>query len=269
LKDQKASCRGRRLQALWIGAALTGAAGDFGCGVSPVRSDQIRTEGFFVDVQALAVGDGTTLVQVGITVAGANGTEVDLAGDDSLIADADGISYPLVQTGHGLYADQLDGDAARLITVRLERAANAQPGSSSAELPAPFALQIDNATSEGIDRSTALLVHWTGAGDPDLEPEITWSLAGSCIWPDSGTMPDDGVTTLSAEHLRVRPTERGRNCEVELALDREQQGDVDPVFVPGSSFRATQHRSVTFTSLAGVGEPGGYAHPTPPGDTGP
>jgi hypothetical protein len=267
LKDQKASCRGHGLQASWIVAVLTGAVLGLGCGVSPVQSDLIRTEGLFVDMQALATGDGTTLVRVDLTVAGANGTPVDLAGEDSLIATAGGISYPLVQSAHGVYEDQLEGDAAIGITVQLERAANSASGSSSADLPAPFALQIDNATSEGIDRSTALLVHWNGEGAPDLEPEMAWSVDGACIWPDSGTMPDDGVTTLGAEHLRVRSTHRGENCEVELSLDRAHQGSVDPVFVPGSSFVATQHRSVTFTSIPGAGEPGGYAHPTPPGET--
>jgi hypothetical protein len=237
--------------------------------VAPVQSDVIRTQGLFLDIQALATGDNSTRVRVELSVAGANGTKVDLAGEDSLIAEAAGISYPLVQSAHGVYEDQLDGDAASPITVRLERAAGTDPGSASAELPEPFTMQIDNVTSEGIDRSTPLLVHWNGAADPNLVPPITWSVDGGCIWPDSGTMPDDGVTTLGVEHLQVRPTRRGEECEVELSLDRERQGDVDPVFVPGSSFRATQHRAVTFASIAGAGEPGGYAHPPPPDETAP
>jgi hypothetical protein len=263
------SCPRRALSPLWIAAALAALPCGVGCGVPPVQSDVIRTQGLFIDTQALATGDGSTLVRVNLSVAGANGTRVDLGGEDSLIAEADGISAPLVQSGHGVYEDQLDGDAARPISVQLARAANADPGSSSADLPPPFALQIDNVTRDGIDRSTPLLVHWDSAGDPNLVPPIQWSVDGSCIWPASGSMPDDGATTLAVEHLQVRPTLRGAECEVELALDRENQGDVDPVFVPGSSFRATQHRAVTFTSIPGAGEPGGYAHPPPPGDTGP
>lgn len=242
-----------RQRRAWFGAFLLLAA----CSTRDVGSDSVRTEGLYAEMLAQASGDGTTLVQVELAVAGAGGTKVELVGDDSLIAEAGTISYVLVQSARGTYADQIDGDSAGEIIVRLERGNGEDSGSANATLPAPFMAQIENSSTRGIDRATPLDVTWSPppeSSDAGSVAPITWSIAGPCIWPDSGSTPDDGAMTLDSSHLMVRPQNAGQECEVQLSLERQNQGVVDPVFVPSSNFRALQARSISFTSTAAASE---------------
>jgi hypothetical protein len=48
---------------------------------------------------------------------------------------------------------------------------------------------------------------------------------------------------------------------VRLTFDRATTSEVDPLFVPGSSFRGVQRRAVTFVSTPGVGEKNGPVAP--------
>ncbi len=228
-----------------------------GCSTRDVGSDIVRTQGLYAEMLAQASGDGTTLVQVQLAVAAAGGTKVELVGDDSLIAEVGTTSYVLVQSARGTYEDQIDGDSAGEIVVRLERGNGEDSGSATAALPAPFTAQIENADSRGSDRATPLEVTWApplATSDSDPVPPITWSIDGSCIWPDSGSAPDLGEMVLDPAHFVVRPEHAGEDCEVQLSLERQNQGEVDPVFVPSSNFRALQTRSIRFTSTAAVGE---------------
>lgn len=237
----------------WVGAFLLLA----GCSTRDVGSDSVRTQGLYAEMLAQASGDGTTLVQVQLAVAAAGGTKVELVGDDSLIAEAGTISYVLVQSARGTYEDQIDGDSAGEIIVRLERGNGEDSGSATAMLPEPFTPQIENADSRGIDRGTPLEVTWApslASSDADAIVPIAWSIDGPCIWPESGFTPDIGEVMLDPAHFVVRPQHAGETCEVQLSLERQNQGEVDPVFVPSSNFRALQTRSVSFTSTAAPGE---------------
>jgi hypothetical protein len=232
-----------------------------GCTLEEVDSDAIRTQGMYADVLAIAPGDGTTLVRVDLTVGGASGTKVHLVGEDALVAEAGDALEGLSRRARGRYEALLAGDAPGTISVRLERGPDDDTAGGSAELPEPFAMQLATDDSVGINRSTPVVAQW----DPGVDGgSIDWAVEGRCVWADSGTTPDDGELTLGPEHVRVRPTRTGDDCEVQLTLERGAQGDVDPQLEPGSRFRALQRRGVTFVSTPALNETGSSALPEAP-----
>jgi len=246
-----------RLAAMRL-AAVALACG-IGCTLEEVDSDAIRTKGLYAEMLAIAPGSGQTLVRVNLTVGGASGTRVQLVGDDVLVAETADAQLQLARRGRGRYEETLDGEASREVTVRLERGAEDDAAQGTALLPEPFAMQLETPSTGGVDRSTALIVGWQ---DPSAEDtNMEWSVDGDCIWSDSGVTPDDGVMTLAPEHLQVKSTHAGEECEVRLTFDRATTGEVDPLFVPGSQFRAVQRRGVTFVSTPGVGEKNGPEAP--------
>jgi hypothetical protein len=231
--------------------------GGAACTLEEVDSDAIRTQGLYADILAIAPGDGSTLVRVELTVGGASGTKVNLVGEDTLVAEAGDVVESLARSARGRYEEWLPSDAAGPISVRLERGPGDDPAGGSAEMPEPFAMRLETDDSVGINRSTPVVALWEAGADG---ASIDWAVEGRCIWADSGTTPDDGALTLGPEHVRVRPTKTGDDCEVQLTLDRSAaEGDVDRVFVPGSHFRALQRRGVTFVSTPALNETGGPA----------
>ena len=241
------------LTAVPFAAVLLSTA--LGCTLDEVNSDAIRTNGLFAEMLAISPGEGDTLVRVNLTVGGASGTRVELAGEDRLVAEAGDDSVTLARTGRGRYQETLPGESSREITIRLERGPEDSPAQGSAVLPEPYALRVESDVSSGANRSTPVIVSWE---PPGAEGDtLQWSVDGDCIWSDSGVTPDDGVMTLQPEHVRVRATQVGEECGVTLTLDRSVKTAVDPQFVPGSSLRAIQRRAVEFVSTPAVGEKNG------------
>jgi hypothetical protein len=228
-----------------------------GCTLDEVNSDAIRTNGMFAEMLAIAPGNGNTLVRVNLTVGGASGTRVRLVGDDALVAEAGEDLVTLGRSGQGRYEETLPGESAREVTVRLERGPEDLTVQGSAVLPEPYALRFETEVAGGVNRSTPVIISWD---PPGAEGEtVEWSVAGDCIWSDSGITPDDGVMTLQPEHVRVRSTQVGEECQVRFTLDRSVKNEVDPQLVPGSSMRAIQRRAVAFESTPAVGEKNGPA----------
>jgi len=88
---------------------------------------------------------------------------------------------------------------------------------------------------------------------------VKWSVDGDCIWSDSGITPDDGVMTVQPEHVRVRPTQAGEECQVIVTLDRSVEQGSNSLFLQGSSLRGIQRRAVDFLSTPAAGEKNGPA----------
>jgi len=230
-------------------------SGGLGCTLEEVDSDAIRTKGIYAEMLAIAPGDGQTLVRANLTVGGSSGTRVRLAGEDTLVAEAGDDVQDLWRRGRGQYEVSLAEEGSREVTVRLERGEEDDAAQGTALLPEPFGMQLETAAGGGINRSTPAIVSWQDPSPDDAH--LDWSVDGDCIWADSGITPDDGVMTLLTDNVQVRPTQVGEECEVRLTLDRVSVGEVDPLFVPGSSFRAIQRRSVTFISTPAAGEKNG------------
>ncbi|MEY2930410.1 MAG: hypothetical protein RL033_1159 [Pseudomonadota bacterium] len=229
-----------------------------GCTLEEVDSDAIRTRGMYAEMLAIAPGNGTTLVRVNLTVGGSSGTRVQLSGSDALVAESGGAVEGLSRAGRGRYEQTLQSDSSEEIVVRLERGDEDDTVQGSAVLPDPFAMQLETDGAAGVDRASNVIVSWQDAS-ADASAQLKWSVDGDCIWSDSGVTPDDGVLTLTADRVRVRATQRGKECAVRLTLDRERAGSIDPTFVPGSSFRAIQRRAVSFVSTPTAAELAGPA----------
>jgi len=243
-----------------LGLAVLLLSSGLGCTLEEVDSDAIRTKGMYAEVLAIAPGNGLTLVRANLTVGGQSGTRVHLTGEDQLVAETADASAVLARRGRGRYEENLEGESSREIVVRLERGPADDGAQGSVVLPEPFAMHIETNSGAGIDRSTPLITSWENPS-LDVDTELDWSVEGDCIWPDSGTTPDDGVMTLQPEHVRVRSTQAGEDCLVRLTLDRSAQNATDPLFVPGSNIRGVQRRAVSFVSTPGVGEKNGPGAP--------
>jgi hypothetical protein len=229
-----------------------------GCSLEDVDSDAIRTRGMFADILALAPGDGSTLVRVDLSVGGDNGTSINLVAPDSLEAQAGEVSQILSRSGDGRYEQRIPGESAAEVSVRLLRGSQDEPAGGSAFLPAPFVMVLENDAAQAVSRDRALRLAW----DPPVAGQsILWSVSGRCIWSESGITPDDGSLTLPAESLRVRGTQQGEVCDVQLTLDRSNAGTVEPVLLPGSGFRAVQRRGVKFVSTPAGSEEGAGPNP--------
>ncbi len=224
-----------------------------GCSLEDVDSDAIRTQGIFADILALAPGDGSTLVRVQLTVGGDDGTNVTLVGDDRLEAQVGEITERLGRSGRGRYEQRISGDSPSEVSLRLLRGEENDPASASAQLPEGFMIALDTDSAAGISRGTPVIVSWTPPVSGGL---IGWEVEGSCIWTESGQTPDDGSLTLAATTFRVRATQIGEDCEVQVTLDRQNDGVVDGVLIPGSRFRAIQRRRLSFASTPAAAELG-------------
>ena len=228
-----------------------------GCTLEDVNSDAIRSNGMFAEMLAISPGKGETVVRVNLTVGGASGTRVELVGDDALVAEADEGPVTLGRIGRGRYEGTLPGESSRAITVRLERGADDDWVEDSVVLPEPYALRHETDVSGGVNRSTPLIISWD---PPGAEGEtVEWSVDGDCIWSDSGITPDDGVMTVQPEHVRVRPTQAGEECQVIVTLDRSVEQGSNSLFLQGSSLRGIQRRAVDFLSTPAAGEKNGPA----------
>lgn len=231
-----------------------------GCSLEDVDSDAIRTRGMFADMLALAPGDGTTLVRVELTVGGEDGTNVTLVGDDRLEARFGEVPAPLQRTGRGRYETQLQGDLAGEVVVELSRGPEDDPAGGSAELPEPFITSLYSDASAGIDRESEVVVTWS----PTVPGRaMAWAIEGSCLWSESGVTADDGTLVLGPESFRVRATRAAEDCEVEITLDRENEGVIDRAWYPFSRFRAIQRRAVTFVSVPATAEEEATGEPEP------
>lgn len=244
-----------------LGSSFLGAS----CTLEEVDSDAIRTRGMHVEMLAIAPGNDSTLVRVNLTVGGASGTRVELTGADVLVVEASGTAQELGRAGRGRYEHTLQGESSEEIVVRLERGEEDATAQGVAALPAPFAMMQETFGAGGIDRASDVVFSWQNPSD-DPEAIMNWSVEGDCIWPESGITPDDGVMTLRAASVRVRPSQRGSECAVRLTLDRVSAGVVDGVFVPGSSFRAIQRRAISFVSVPSSEELGMPAEAAPEED---
>jgi hypothetical protein len=242
--------------------ALTSAAFAIGCGAEDVSSEDVLTSGMYAKYSAVSSGDGSTLVEAELRVGGDNGTYVEIAGDDELVAladeDGDGEdeSEKMEHDSSGdrhWYRHRFETDADNTkVTVAFNRGEDFESAPDSfVELPKPFVLSLDG-LEEGaeIPRGTDVTVTWSNEDGGD----VNWYIEGDCIWSRDDRTTDDMEFTIPAEEIEVLGTDEGESCTVEIIIERTRLGTVDSAFEEGGEFWGIQRRGIEFTSTPAPGE---------------
>lgn len=242
--------------------ALTSAAFAVGCGAEDVDSEDVLTSGMYAKFEAVASGDGTTLVEAELRVGGDDGTYVEIKGEDALVAladeDGDGEdeSAEMNHDGSGdrhWYEHRFDTDEDNTkFTVAFNRGEDFESAPDSfVELPKPFVLSLDE-LEEGaeIPRGTDVTITWSNEDGGD----VNWYVEGECVWSRDGRTTDDMEFTIPAEEIEVLGTDEGESCTVEIIVERTRMGTVDSAFGEGGVFWGIQRRGIEFTSTPAPGE---------------
>lgn len=240
--------------------ALTTAALAVGCGAEDVGSSTQETNGLHAIFEATASGDGTTLVEAQLRVGGPNGTYLFLDGGDRLVASADGDEVDMGENSSGdrhwfLSRFETDADDTEFRIQFLRGDDDKEDATESVvTIPKPFSMGIEGIDDEGdpVERGQDVTVTWSNTDGGT----ILWEISGSCIWDESGEVDDSGEFTIPAEDVRVQSLDAGESCEVEVTLERNRKGSVDPNY-DGGEFWARQRRGFMFTSTPAPGEDDG------------
>ena len=209
-----------------------------------VESTDVKTSGIYPEIEVVASGSGNSKVTVKLKVGGDDSnTFLDLTGDDTLEATADGETRTLDQSGNSYSASfAVDAEGTEFTIAFLRGEDDDSAPESTVVMPAPFELTLG--ATEASRADDALEYTWDPAGDDDME----WHLDGDCVQLDSGSTPDDGANELAAGEIETFDSDKDKSCTVELELTRAQGGNIDPAFTEGGSIVAKHVRSDSFTS---------------------
>ena len=216
----------------------------FGCTES-VESTDVKTTGIYPEIEVVADGSGSSDVTVYLKVGGNDSnTFLDLKGDDTLEVTVDGDTKTMDQSGDGYRASfAVDAEGTEFTIAFLRGEDDDDAPASTVLMPAPFEMML-GATE--VSRSADDLEYtW----DPPVDGgNLSWSLNGSCVKINTGSTPDDGTNTIAAGDIETFEADMDKTCTVDLNLEREQSGDIDPAFTEGGSIVAKHVRSDSFTS---------------------
>lgn len=210
-----------------------------------VESTDVKTTGIYPEIEVVATGNGNSKVTVKLKVGGDDSnTFLDLKGDDTLEASADGETKTLDQSGDSYSASfAVDAEGTEFTIAFLRGEDDDSAPESTVVMPAPFDMALS--ASEASRADDDLEYTWEPAGDGDME----WRLDGKCVKLRSGSTPDDGTNELAAGDIETFDSDKEESCTVKLELTRAQGGDIDPAFTEGGSIVAKHVRSDSFTSV--------------------
>ena len=227
-------------------------------GCESVASEDIDTDAVYADIELVAAGDGSTTVRAALKVGGSlSNTFLDLSDGDTLIAyqgdDARRLSRHDSILGDVRYESRFDVDAAdtpfEIAFLRSHSGGGTcemvSAPSSTVTLPAPFEVDVSDA-SAGISRAADdLVVRWSPAASEAMD--LTFS--GDCVESVSlVSSPDAGMAVLRAGSLKTREDHDGESCQIGVALERHRSGDLDPNYGEGGRIVAVQRRSASVPS---------------------
>lgn len=210
-----------------------------------VESEDIRTTGIYPEIEVTANGDGSSLVRVRLKVGGSDSnTFLNLTGDDTLEATADGTTRTLDETADETYTArfQVDAEGTEFTVAFLRGEADENAPESTVALPAPF--EITPLATEASRATDDVAVEWEPAGPGDMD----WEIEGDCIISDDGSVPDDGTHTIAAGTIDTFESDMEETCTVEVGLSRSQSGTIDGAFTEGGRIVARHVRFDSFTS---------------------
>ncbi len=210
-----------------------------------VESTDIKTTGIYPEIAVVATGNGSSKVTVYLKVGGNDSnTFLDLKGEDTLEATADGATKTLDQSGDGYSASfPVDAEGTEFTIAFLRGKGDDSAPASIVAMPAPFDMALG--ATEASRADDTLDYTWEPPADSG---DMDWRLNGDCVKLDSGSTPDDGMNTLAAGDIETFDSDKAKTCTVDLELTRAQGGTIDSAFTEGGSIVARHVRSDSFTS---------------------
>jgi hypothetical protein len=209
-----------------------------------VESTDVRTTGIYPEIEVTADGGGNSSVEVRLKVGGnKSNTFLELKGDDTLEVTVEGETKTMEQSGNSYKARfDVDAEGTEFTIAFLRSDADESAPASTVRLPAPFEMMVG--TREASRASDDVEYTWEPPGSGDMD----WKLDGDCVQLDSGSTPDDGMNTLTADSIETFESDAEETCTVEIELTRSRGGEIDDAFTEGGRIVARQVRSDSFTS---------------------
>ncbi len=233
-----------------------------GCNSESVESEDIQTSGIWAKMEVNAREDQRSRVVVELNVGGEFGTNVELSDGEYLEVEAGGVvkrldeDTDILDIDYQAYMDVVESDT--LFTIRFYRSNGENIVNSTGRLPTTFDITNpqDN-TQFGLSESVLLTwapsrdgqsIHlYSGVTCTNTEGNRTTSATSFDI-DDDGQYEYD----ISGNDLFTNGT-AGLNtsalCDLNLRLERESSGVIDPAFDSGGEFKTTQTRKTIGLSV--------------------
>lgn len=183
------------------------------------ESGEYRTGELSLEVDIVANGNGTSVVWGSLR--DPSGWEIELSGEDQLIAEAKDDERDLRERGLGEYTAEFPiDDVGTEFRVALVRGEESDAKGTAVHLPAPFQLTSPAAGERFYLGEDTIAITW----DRTARDEMWLHVEGSCI---------DGISTqlaTDAGRYLVHPGELtvyGDGCIAEIRVERIRHGEID------------------------------------------
>lgn len=210
-------------------------------GCSVTESENVKTSGIWAHYVIEEDETGTLTAFAVLRVGGATGTIIDLSGGEHMECNGDVMNEWIEPiTNYHWSRVMPDADPERLYDFTFVR--TDEEVTTQVELPYPPII---------IDIQPALMAEGDGFtvtwDDSNPEDFVSIQFSGECI--ETATVydvPDDGEYVFT--DLVVNPSFIGTECELDVWVTREVEGDVNPAFQGGyTEARAISYDTVMYT----------------------
>lgn len=220
-------------------------------------SDSAKSSALMADIEIIAKGNGTTLVQASLHAMDNDGKFVKFVGTDKMSATAKG-STQLLTKGGGFwdwwtYGAIFNHDEPTEFVVALEREKDNSAPSSKVILPDKFTIDTPK-TNEIFRKGDQLTVKWSPSGKTekmDISVSVDCDPSAGMISSILQSMPanDTGSKTISIAKLLSsfnQGINNSSNCSGKVEVSRYMAGTLDSNYGAGGSIKAKQVRSREF-----------------------
>ena len=245
----------RRATALCFGAGVAAILAGCSSGGADVDSEQVVTRDIWAGINLESKGNGNTRVKVELNENDNSGNNIQLSANERLEVDAEGLIVTLkedLDIGDIDYEGSVPTDiGGTLFRVSLFRADGTINSGSFVNIPSTFSIS-SPARGQAYGAGDRMLVTWSPAS-PGNRVEL--EVSARCPTNAGGTtfsvqwfqIGDTGTHSLNMNNLRIARDDSvvpDATCDMDIAIRRERNGNVDPAFRGGGFMRATQIRRV-------------------------
>lgn len=214
-----------------------------------VESDDVLTDGIYVNYDAVNTGGATTEATAVFRVGGAaSNTFVNLGGDDSVTVSVDGDEpTALSETNLGdlySYVGTFQATAEdSSFAFALNRSIDEGAPASDCSLPAPLSLQTPADGATFSRPNDPIPVTWDNSGQAD---DLEVVLESDCIVTSVNAVSGDpGTFVIEAGSYTVFEDRQDEQCEATIKVRRIRTGTLDAGFGEGGRIACTQERTVS------------------------